>query len=74
MDQQEKAKEYLKDLNEWQNKMYSPGEYLGGKLPPLLKHGNRKFVKPYAWITLLFFGTVFVIALYLMARFFITGS
>ena len=31
MEEKDKAKEYIKDLNEWQDKMYSPGEYLGGK-------------------------------------------
>jgi hypothetical protein len=73
MDEKEKAKEYLKDINEWQDKMYSPGAYLGGNLPPVLKYGNRKIIKPWVWISLIILGLMFGLALVNMIFYFING-
>jgi hypothetical protein len=73
MGEKEKAKEYLKDLSEWQNNMYSPGAYLGGNLPPVLKHGNRKIIKPWVWISLIIFGLMFGLALLNLIFYFING-
>jgi hypothetical protein len=53
MDNQAKTKEYFKDFKEWQDRMYSPGEYLGGKMPPIVKYGSRKILRPLAWFILL---------------------
>jgi hypothetical protein len=74
MNDKDKSEEYLKDLNEWQDRMYSPGEYLGGKLPPLLKYGNRKIVKPWVWATLVILGLIFGLALLNMVMYFVNGK
>lgn len=74
MDEKSESKEYLQDLNKWQDSMYSPGAYLGGDLPPVLKYGNRKIIKPWVWVSLIIFGSLFGLALLNMAVYFINGK
>lgn len=62
MDQQKKSTEYLNDIKEWQNKMYSPGEYLGGKLPPIIQHGNRKLIKYWVWLSVAVLAGILLVA------------
>lgn len=39
---------YINDLNEWQEHQYSPGYFLGGKIPPYLKYSrNNRFAAGY---------------------------
>lgn len=33
--------EYLRDLRDWNEHMYSPGHWTGGRIPPALKYGGR---------------------------------
>lgn len=61
MNEKEKSEEYINDLKQWQDKMYSPGEYLGGKLTPFIKYGNRKVVKGYAWFIIIILTLVVII-------------
>ena len=74
MDEREKSEEYFKDHKEWQDSMYSPGKYLGGNLPPILKHGNRKVIKPWAVISLIILGTLIGLAILNMVVYFINGK
>jgi len=37
-----KPNNYLNDLQDWQNKQYQPGEFLGGKFSPAFKYGSKK--------------------------------
>jgi hypothetical protein len=74
MDDKQKAGQYLKDLNEWQDKMYSPGAYLGGNLPPVLKYGNRKIIKPWAVVSLVILGLMVGLAIVNMIMYFINGK
>lgn len=74
MNEKDKAKEYIKDLSDWQDKMYSPGAYLGGNLPPIVKYGNRKIIKPWALILLIIIGLLFALALVNMIVYFFNGK
>ncbi|MGB9905186.1 MAG: hypothetical protein ACPLQO_11050 [Desulfotomaculales bacterium] len=33
--------DFLRDLNEWGEKQYSPGHWTGGNLPPHFKYGGK---------------------------------
>ena len=74
MDDKEKSGEYLNDLNKWQDNMYSPGAYLGGNLPPVLKYGNRKIIKPWAITFLVIIVLLFGLALLNMIMYFINDK
>jgi hypothetical protein len=36
-----KKDEYIKDLENWQEKQYLPGEFLGSNVPPFMKYGSQ---------------------------------
>lgn len=55
-------KDYLKDLEEWQNKQYTPGYYVGGKFNPAMKYFGKKLIK-----TSLIFAIIAIIAILIIA-------
>lgn len=58
-----KEDNYTKDLKEWQEKQYQPGEYLGGKFSPIFKYASKKL-----GILLLVIGTfVILTSIFLIA-------
>jgi hypothetical protein len=54
---------YQKDLQDWQEKQYQPGEYTGGKFPPIFKYPSPKL-----GLLLLIIGTfIIAISIFLLA-------
>lgn len=64
MNDEEKSEQYLKDLKDWQNNMNSPGAYLGGNMPPLVKYGNRRLLKPWAYFGLALITLLIILSAY----------
>lgn len=45
MKEKRNNKNYIEDLQEWQDNQYNPGRYLGGKIPGnLLRAGKPKLI------------------------------
>mgnify|MGYP006925658436 CR=1 FL=1 len=56
-------KSYIDDLKEWNNNMYSPGHYTGGRMPMDVKYGGKKtrFIILIQSLLILFVGVLFLL-------------
>jgi hypothetical protein len=56
-------KSYIDDLKEWNNNMYSPGHYTGGRMPMDVKYGGNKarVIILIQSLLILFVGVVFLL-------------
>ena len=61
------SEKYFKDLAEWQNNQYSPGYFLGGRIPFSLKQfGKKPWFRVITAIYLILFFTLVIFGLYQM--------